>query len=73
MFLLPLLLLFPGLQVVRRERQIAQFSRSFSLPENVKEEGITASLDKGVLKVTVPKAEPTPKPEPKRITVKGGE
>lgn len=59
------------LQVVRRERHFSQFSRTFTLPEHVKEDGISASLDKGVLTVTVPKVEPAPKPEPKRIVVTG--
>eukprot|EP00877_Chromochloris_zofingiensis_P013131 jgi/Chrzof1/8071/UNPLg00116.t1 len=62
----------PEGKVVRRERHFAQFSRCFTLPENVKEDGIAASLDRGVLKVTVPKTAPPQKPEPKRITVKGG-
>jgi HSP20 family protein len=61
------------LQVVRRERHFSSFTRSFVLPDNVKEDGIAASLDKGVLRVTVPKVEPAPKPQPKRIAVKGGE
>jgi hypothetical protein len=35
--------------------------------------GTSASLDKGVLTVTLPKMEPKPRPaEPKRITVQGG-
>jgi HSP20 family protein len=56
---------------VRRERHFTQFTRSFALPDSVKEDEITASLDKGVLRVTVPKAEPQPKPQPKRIPVTG--
>eukprot|EP00878_Enallax_costatus_P001164 GHUV01001305.1.p1 GENE.GHUV01001305.1~~GHUV01001305.1.p1 ORF type:complete len:164 (+),score=32.59 GHUV01001305.1:211-702(+) len=59
-------------KVVRRERHFSQFTRSFTLPGSVMEDGITASLDKGVLTVTVPKTEPAPKPEPKRIQVQGG-
>lgn len=59
------------LQVVRRERHFSQFSRSFTLPDNIKDDDIRASLDKGVLTVTVPKVEPAPKAEPKRITVAG--
>lgn len=58
-------------KVVRRERHLAQFTRSFTLPDNIKEDGITADLEQGVLTVTVPKTEPAPKPEPKRITVRG--
>jgi HSP20 family protein len=60
-----------GDKVIRRERHFSQFSRSFALPENIKEDEISANLDKGVLKVKVPKVEPPPKPEPKRITVQG--
>jgi HSP20 family protein len=52
---------------------MTSFSRSFTLPDNVKDEGVTASLVNGVLKVTVPKAEPVPKPQPKRIQVSSGE
>lgn len=48
------------------------FSRSFTLPEDISEDDISASLDKGVLIITLPKAEPTPKPEPKRIAVQEG-
>jgi len=59
-------------KVVRRERHFSQFTRSFTLPDNIKEDGIAASLDKGVLTVTVQKTTPAPKPEPKRIQVQGG-
>lgn len=41
--------------MLRRERAFSSFSRSFTLPENVQEGGITANLDKGVLTVEVPK------------------
>ncbi|KAG2490851.1 hypothetical protein HYH03_010769 [Edaphochlamys debaryana] len=56
-------------KVWRSERTSYSFSRSFALPENAAPEGISATMDKGVLKVTVPKTEPAPKPEPKRITI----
>lgn len=48
------------------------FSRTFALPEDVKEDDISASLDKGVLTVVLPKAEPASKPAPKRFTVQAG-
>ena len=54
----------------RNERQWRQFTRSFTLPEGVRQDAIAAQLDKGVLKVCVPKSEQA-KTEPKRITVKG--
>jgi HSP20 family protein len=71
LLLLLLLLLQP--QVVRRERTMSTFSRSFKLPDNAKDEGVSASLVNGVLKVTVPKAEPAPRPAPKRIQVSSGD
>jgi HSP20 family protein len=56
-------------RVVRRERTMSHFTRHFTLPDNVDQEGVTASLDKGVLTLRLPKVTPPPKPEPKRITV----
>lgn len=49
------------------ERGYGAFSRTLALPEGVKAEDIKASLNKGVLKVSIPT--PT-KPEPKKIEVK---
>eukprot|EP00878_Enallax_costatus_P013946 GHUV01014583.1.p1 GENE.GHUV01014583.1~~GHUV01014583.1.p1 ORF type:complete len:170 (+),score=44.77 GHUV01014583.1:115-624(+) len=60
-------------KVVRRERTMSTFTRSFTLPDNVKDDEISASLVNGVLKVTVPKTEPAPKPAPKKIQVSGGQ
>jgi len=39
----------------RKEYNYSAFSRSFTLPENAKEEAIQASYDNGVLKVTIAK------------------
>lgn len=50
-----------------KERKIQSFSRSFTLPENLDEEKISASFKNGILSVTLPKL---PKAEPKRIEVK---
>jgi hypothetical protein len=58
-------------QVIRRERTSVSFSRSFGLPANVRESDISASLDKGVLTVTLPKAQPAARPQPRRIIVQG--
>ena len=41
----------------------------FTLPENIDRERIDAKLDKGILKITIPKVE-LPKPEKKKIEVK---
>ncbi|KAG2444508.1 hypothetical protein HXX76_001256 [Chlamydomonas incerta] len=47
-----------------------RFSRSFGLPEDVDVEGVKASLDKGVLTVTVPRRVVEP-PKPRRVAVGG--
>lgn len=42
---------------LRRERNRQSMSRSLTLPESVDQEGISASLNNGVLTVTLPKRE----------------
>ncbi|MFX0004227.1 MAG: Hsp20/alpha crystallin family protein [Promethearchaeota archaeon] len=54
---------------IRREYSSATYYRAFSLPENIDSEAIDAKLDKGILKVTIPKKEPE-KIEKKKIQVK---
>lgn len=49
------------------ERQFGSFSRSFTLPSDVREEGIEAEYKDGVLRVTIPKSETT---RQKKIEVK---
>jgi HSP20 family protein len=51
-----------------RERLPAKFERVFTLPGQVNAEAIVASLDNGVLHLTLPKAEAD---KPRRIVVKG--
>ncbi|AKB49115.1 Small heat shock protein HSP16.5 [Methanosarcina sp. Kolksee] len=49
---------------LRRERAYTQFYRTVRLPASVKEEGSTAKMENGVLKITLPKMqleEPTKK------------
>lgn len=50
-----------------RERKVFEFSRSFSLPEDVDEENASASFRNGILSVILPRKE---KPLPKKISVK---
>jgi HSP20 family protein len=53
----------------RKEYSFDSFSRSFSLPNDVKDSSIDARYDNGILKVTVPKSkEGTPNPV-KKISV----
>jgi HSP20 family protein len=52
---------------LRVERRYGQFSRSLSLPPSADPTTIDARFDKGVLTITVPKAEEA---KPKKITIK---
>ncbi|KAI4296793.1 hypothetical protein L6164_036718 [Bauhinia variegata] len=54
----------------RVERSSGKFSRRFRLPENAKMDQIRASMENGVLTVTVPKAE-VKKPDVKAIEISG--
>lgn len=54
----------------RVERSSGQFLRRFRLPENAKMDQVKASMENGVLTVTVPKAEEK-KPEVKPIEISG--
>lgn len=55
--------------VVRAKKNRRHFERRLKLAENVDEEGISATLERGVLTVKVPKVEVT-RTEPKRIDVR---
>ena len=46
-----------GVEYRHVERVAAKFWRSFSLPENVKQDGIEASYKDGVIEIRVPKSE----------------
>jgi len=56
-------------ELVRREFHSTSYYRCFSLPENTDEDAIEANLDKGVLKITIPKKE-AEKKEKKKIEIK---
>lgn len=43
-------------QYSRREYSYSAFTRSFSLPDDAKDEAITASYDKGILKLNIPRS-----------------
>jgi HSP20 family protein len=52
----------------RVERATGRFSRSLSLPEGIDPDAVTASFDKGVLEVRIPKPEAK---KPRRIAING--
>jgi HSP20 family protein len=54
----------------RVERATGSFSRSLTLPEGVDADAITATFDKGVLEVRIPKPEET---KPRRVAIKVGD
>ncbi|GAB4860170.1 hypothetical protein Ancab_011648 [Ancistrocladus abbreviatus] len=54
----------------RVERSIGKFLRRFRLPENAKVDHVNATMENGVLIVTVPKAEEK-KPEVKSVQISG--
>ncbi len=54
----------------RKEYSYSSFSRSFSLPEEIKQENIEAKYEDGVLRVSLPRKEEAKKPATKKIAVK---
>jgi HSP20 family protein len=53
----------------RKEYSFNSFSRSFALPENIKEGNIDAKYENGVLKITVPKMKETAVKASQKIAV----
>jgi HSP20 family protein len=53
----------------RVERAVGAFSRSLTLPQGIDPEAVTASFDRGVLEVSIPKPEAR---KPKRIEIGSG-
>jgi HSP20 family protein len=54
----------------RVERAFGAFSRSLTLPQGVDPEAVTASFNRGVLEVSIPKPEER---KPRRIEIGGGQ
>jgi len=59
-----------GEKVTRREFSYSSFQRSFQLPDNVKEDEISAEYTDGLLKLSIPKTEPKKVENKKQIEVK---
>lgn len=55
-----------GYTVHRRERKTTSFSRSFTLPADINADGVEASLQNGVLRLSLPKAEAA---KPRQIAI----
>ena len=53
----------------RIERSFGSFNRSLTLPDRVDPDGISASFDRGVLEVRIPKPE---EHKPRRVEIKAG-
>lgn len=53
---------------MRIERSYGAFTRSFTLPDNLKHDAVSAAFDSGVLTITIPKAEPT-RPKEQEISI----
>jgi len=60
-----------GQEYTRREYTYSGFSRTFRLPENVKDDAIEAKYADGLLKLRIPKASPTAAKPKKAIAVNG--
>jgi len=56
-----------GVRYHRREREAGKFSRSINLPSEIDVNAVEASLDNGILTITIQKAEVA---KPRQITVK---
>lgn len=56
---------------IRRERYSGQCSRTFYVGTNVRQEDIHAKFEDGILKLIVPKTEPTKIEEQKYISIEG--
>ena len=56
-------------KVIRQERRYGRFVRSFDLGPQVQDSDITASFENGILKLAIPKVEPST-PKAKRIEIK---
>ena len=58
-----------GFDLLRREYDIANFERAFTLPAEIENENVSAIVCKGVLTVTLPKKKSV---QPRRVAVAAG-
>lgn len=56
-------------KVIRSERRVGKFSRSFSVPTSVKADDISASMEEGVLTIKIPKTKEERAAKSKQISI----
>jgi len=56
--------------VIRSERRVGKFLRSFSVPDSVKADNISAAMDDGVLTIKVPKTKEEKAAKSKQINIR---
>lgn len=59
-----------GKNWLRKERSNLSYYRSFDLPDEIKSDNVEAEMKDGILSVTMPKENPTPSYESKKVKVK---
>lgn len=59
-----------GKNWLRKERRASSFYRCFELPEELRTDEAEAEMNNGVLSITLPKKQPTPKEKPKKLKIK---
>nr|HJR99771.1 Hsp20/alpha crystallin family protein [Flavobacterium sp.] len=59
-----------GERITKQEFSYQSFSRSFTLPEHVDEEKISAKYENGILSIDIPKKEEAKPKSPKLISIK---
>jgi len=59
-----------GKNWLRKERSNLSYYRSFDLPDEIKSDDVEAKMKDGILSVTMPKENPTPSYESKKVKVK---
>ncbi|MBS3748259.1 MAG: Hsp20/alpha crystallin family protein [Candidatus Thermoplasmatota archaeon] len=59
-----------GKNWLRKERSNLSYYRTFDLPDEIKSDDVKAEMNDGILSVTMPKENPTPSYESKKVKVK---
>jgi len=59
-----------GKNWLRKERSNLSYYRTFDLPDEIKSDDVKAEMNDGILYVTMPKENPTPSYESKKVKVK---